>query len=413
MGGTAFSAGYNGSAILHTPRMPPEIYAYLKQEYCKRLKECFEHVDCPQEAPGKLDYGDIDVVVSSPLSSVADYAGLATVLPVPNASVQEYWQDKHQEANYAVRWPLFRGFYYSTKQALRHLFQGSVRQAWHNILLAFERPWAQVDVTISEPEHFAWKVFQKSHGDALPIFGAGTKGSGLTQGPSGLLLRIEEIERRAQNGCRILLSTSPEDVMDFLGLDRGRYAQGFAREDEIFAWVASSRFFDRSMFASAETPRKRKRRGMFLRFVDEWLPANPSAGGAGMMTRSEICEAALDHFDKRAEFNARLSFWQCKFREDDLWTAIDAFLRQPRPVEHLSDARRNETIRALKRFVKFQGTSPVVRQAAEMNESQQSRWSDVIDQNDGAAMQKMLQWVDANRETIRLKERDRVRGRGA
>ena len=63
MGGSAFSPS------LFTPRMPPDVYAHVLSEVHRKLRTLYEHVETPVEAPGKVDYGDLDVLVYSPLVS--------------------------------------------------------------------------------------------------------------------------------------------------------------------------------------------------------------------------------------------------------------------------------------------------------------------------------------------------------
>lgn len=61
MGGSAFSAV---PAIC--PRMPPLVYAALKERLLPTLESLYTHVTIPREAPGKKDYGDLDFTVAFP-----------------------------------------------------------------------------------------------------------------------------------------------------------------------------------------------------------------------------------------------------------------------------------------------------------------------------------------------------------
>ena len=60
MGGHAFDRYLGPNA---TPRMPSEIYAKCKEAMKKRLYNLFQLVAVPKEGLGKIDYGDIDLVV--------------------------------------------------------------------------------------------------------------------------------------------------------------------------------------------------------------------------------------------------------------------------------------------------------------------------------------------------------------
>lgn len=64
MGGLAFAdtVAESGQPII-VPRLPPEEYKKLSARYQRALETIFEKVVIPREAPGKVDYGDIDYLV--------------------------------------------------------------------------------------------------------------------------------------------------------------------------------------------------------------------------------------------------------------------------------------------------------------------------------------------------------------
>ena len=63
MGGNAFSE-HLPTAVF--PRMPPAFYNSLKARLIPRLEALYHLVVVPPEAPGKLDHGDLDIVVCQP-----------------------------------------------------------------------------------------------------------------------------------------------------------------------------------------------------------------------------------------------------------------------------------------------------------------------------------------------------------
>jgi hypothetical protein len=63
MGGNAFSEQLPTAVF---PRMSPAFYNSLKARITPRLEALYHLVAVPPEAPGKLDYGDLDVVVCQP-----------------------------------------------------------------------------------------------------------------------------------------------------------------------------------------------------------------------------------------------------------------------------------------------------------------------------------------------------------
>jgi hypothetical protein len=63
MGGNAFSERLPTAVF---PRMSPAFYNSLKARVVPRLEALYQLVSVPPEAPGKLDYGDLDLVVCQP-----------------------------------------------------------------------------------------------------------------------------------------------------------------------------------------------------------------------------------------------------------------------------------------------------------------------------------------------------------
>ena len=63
MGGNAFSERLPAAVF---PRMSPAFYSSLKARIVPRLEVLYHLVTVPPEAPGKLDHGDLDIVVCQP-----------------------------------------------------------------------------------------------------------------------------------------------------------------------------------------------------------------------------------------------------------------------------------------------------------------------------------------------------------
>jgi len=71
MGGNAFAELLPSSPF---PRMPRSIYDPLKVLLHARLQPLYQAVGTPTEAPGKVDYGDVDFLVCSPNASMSHEA---------------------------------------------------------------------------------------------------------------------------------------------------------------------------------------------------------------------------------------------------------------------------------------------------------------------------------------------------
>lgn len=77
MGGLAFAKGPDA---LYTPRMPREVYEYVRDNCHAILRELFAVVTTPIEGPGKSDFGDIDIFVTL---RKEEYFGESAALKVP------------------------------------------------------------------------------------------------------------------------------------------------------------------------------------------------------------------------------------------------------------------------------------------------------------------------------------------
>lgn len=63
MGGNAFGTILPAAAL---PRIPPAIYRALKQDMLAKMSGFYDRVGVPREAPEKVDYGDLDFLVTDP-----------------------------------------------------------------------------------------------------------------------------------------------------------------------------------------------------------------------------------------------------------------------------------------------------------------------------------------------------------
>lgn len=271
MGGLAFSQSNNGELALHTPRMPPDVYYSEKATYLALLGKFYEKAISPVEAPEKVDYGDIDILVESPR-----YNFTATDLA-------------------------------RALHAVRHV-RNSVTTSFAVPYPGCDDTLIQLDVHVCQPALTEWTSFLNSYGDLQQIIGVTLRNVGLTANDCGLHLSIAEIEDK--KASRILLTTTPADVMAFLDLDGDAYNRGFTTEEEIFRWCAAGRFFDPFPFQqkvdSAKDRQRLKKRPMFGRFVREWLPARPEYHDRKGPTRNDVLEEVFVTFGVRKEYEKRM-----------------------------------------------------------------------------------------------------------
>lgn len=142
MGGSAFTAPPYG---LHTPRMPPNVYHHVKADCLAKLGELYAITASPVEAPGKKDFGDVDILVteerssSSPSSTAVPLVEEGAPPPISESS-QEKKEEEEEEKKKILM----------TKNKSTHdqlIKIGEKLQARHSIILSppvsanFAIPW--------------------------------------------------------------------------------------------------------------------------------------------------------------------------------------------------------------------------------------------------------------------------------
>lgn len=281
MGGKAFTSGV---APLRTPRMPPEVYYSLRDQYLSLLSTLYAQVATPIEAPSKVSYGDIDILVSQPTTPSVSTECLAKIL-----GAERFTTPGAATTSFALPYP--------------NLSENHV----------------QVDVHICPTPTFHWQVFHQSHGDLWNLLGTTIRPFGLTANDVGLHLRIGEIEDLNRKRSLILLTNEPSAVLELLGLDEKSYHRPFESEEAMYEYVVGCRFFKGETYVRGDlkaNDRKRMaQRELYRRFVDTWLPKNENRIKTHMtrvptLTRDDVAELVLDRFGKRQEYDRSVRIWR-------------------------------------------------------------------------------------------------------
>ena len=177
MGGNAFSEQLPTAVF---PRMPQAFYNSLKARVVPRLEALYNLVAVPPEAPGKLDFGDLDIVVCQPknvkegiplsecvtLAEIEQALGSAHSLPLPG----------DRTSNFAI--PI-------QQDELQHF--AIDKQAVKEGSLDIGQLYLQVDIHFCEDvETWKSRILFHSYGELGMILGALARTVGLTWGASGL-----------------------------------------------------------------------------------------------------------------------------------------------------------------------------------------------------------------------------------
>lgn len=284
MGGKVFS---HLKPPLSTPRLPPALYLALRNKYLSHLSTFYTQVGTPLEAPDKPSYGDIDIVVATP------------ILPFPHTPLS---------TSLAAHASLSHRLFPKISYAVPHPERADA--------------YVQLDMHVCEPECFAFELLNHGHGDLWNILRISIQAFGLTTSNIGLQLRIPEIESLNRKKSLLHLTSDPDAVLDFLRLDRCARWRPFGSVEEMFAYAAGSRFFRANAYEreglKGHDRKRMGKRELYRRFVEEWVPRVKGEGGKEEnegLTREGALEEALDVFGKRPEYEKRLRMWEAKRRE--------------------------------------------------------------------------------------------------
>jgi hypothetical protein len=280
MGGEAFTSGPHA---LYTPRLPLPVYLHIKNRCQEILQDYFSHVASPLEAPGKVDYGDVDFIVSSPTNLYSGLNGSESLMKALGA-IQE---KSGQTTNYAIPWP--------------QLVDGN-----NPAEIEDENPrYVQVDVHRCHEglEFYNWELFHNAHGDLWNMLGSTIRKFGLTVNDRGIFLRIKEIELVDRKKSLIILTKDPSQVLHFLGLDKDKYYQQFKSVHDMFEYAASCRFFNAEEIGQDEQE-KHSQAIIGTNFVDEILPGQTIMGPRGVkVSVGELNESEMQRTTQRFELH--------------------------------------------------------------------------------------------------------------
>lgn len=368
--------------------MPPAIYEKVLAQVQAKLRTVYARAETPIEAPGKTDHGDVDViVVAEEGSAEPSHGSVAELL----GAVDWFQVPKSSTTHYAVPWPEDGDD--DDIQERRRFVQVDVNQG----------------VTVEDFQH---TLFMHAHGDIGVILGAMLRRFGFVSTPSGFFIRIEELESWNKNYARVKLSSDPDSILEYLGLDVDRYKRKFDSWDELFSYASKCRFHDpkygekyddqevnEKFEVKAHDRSKAHKRPMFRYWLEEYLPQHrkDTAGSASQLSRDEVIQDAKDFFgeQKANEFDERKRTGMQTMAIEKFWPS----LRKSLPCEG------SDLTYALK-GLKYEIANDVPEPSKEIDER-----TDVQKAYAAGRFDEVRKWVDENWKEVkdRQQQRDRVK----
>ena len=266
----------------------------------------------------------------------------------------------------------------------------------------------QLDVQTCKKGSLEWASVIYGYGDIWHIIGSTVTRFDLAIDDSGLHARVKKIEGTSRKDCRLFLTSDPQEMMDFLGLDGLKYEQGFSNLDELFTWAVSMPFFQTKIFqketTSADQQRIREKRPMYAKFVTEWLPQTMSSNGRVNEDKTGVTPVddgkgllnkALLRFHKREDYERLVENQGKVAMKDAMWKKIARVLP-------LQGKELGQAMVALKATLWWNGGGPLLK--VESNTSMEripALDTDLLDEV-------LLPWIENHwREAVRLSQEKR------
>lgn len=246
-----------------TKRIDLENYQRIKKYITTSLETEGYTIDEIIEVPGKDSFGDLDLL---------------------------FWIGQNKDI----------------RQIITKLFKPNEIVSNGNVY-SFDYEQFQVDlIWCAGLQQMAFAKFYFSYGDVGGILGRICSAHGLKFGHDGLhavlfdntIYPSNEFDVKKTHG-QILLSESPRQVCEFLGLDWIKYTNGFANVNEIFEWIIQSKYFTTELFTTFnhDNMKRLKLRPMYIKFI-EYIGINKNKIYRGHQFSNNQQIEAINFFEK-------------------------------------------------------------------------------------------------------------------
>lgn len=228
MGGSTFSR-----KGIDTVRLPLEDYREVSDRVLARINEIAPdyHAVIIPHYRSKLDFGDLDIVV-------------------PRRLFDQFTPEELCDAFSGMAWS-----------------RGSLRDPV--ISVAMETPAGpfQVDLISALPQNLDYAIRFFSWGDAGALVSGIARQMGLKHGAEGLRYTVDHPRGR----ITVPLYATYSDALEFLGLDDTKHRAGFNTPEDVYAWIASSPYFDPKIYDPKRLTNGSRRRAIHRPFYQGFL----------------------------------------------------------------------------------------------------------------------------------------------
>jgi hypothetical protein len=247
MGGRALKNEY-GDVI--TKRVDAESFEIISKRVISIFKKEFPNrmCECPKFYRQKSDFGDIDILFQAVGCEV---------------DLEQFIADHFHPRCTIVGRP-----------------NGSSKLDYENKVISFDYIGCQIDVICTSQSNFKTSFEYFSWNDLGNLIGRIAFKFGLKYGVNGLTLPIYEVNDKGINVDfieEIEVSRDTKTILHFLGFDYNVYKDGFDTLEDIFKFVASSKYFNRNLFSLNNRNSKSRvrdtKRSTYKQFL-EWLKNN-------------------------------------------------------------------------------------------------------------------------------------------
>lgn len=187
-------------------------------------------------------------------------------------------------------------------------------------VLSFEYKEFQIDLIVTPEEELVSSAQYFAYNDLGNLIGRVAHSMGLKLGHDGLTYKFMRAERYVFKEIKLL--DDWEDILPVLGYSWERYSQGFDTLEDIFKFVVSSPFFNKSIYAlenlnHASRVRNQKRK-MYMEFL-KWIESYEETSDQQSIAFLNICKATKHYayqnylFDKIPSFKEQYEATQKEF----------------------------------------------------------------------------------------------------